>query len=348
MRLMSYQAVAHGADTVMFFQMRRSLGACEKFHGAVIDHVGQENTRIFREISALGEELENKVQGLTLGGRTNSKIAIVFDWDNWWASEYSAGPSRLINYTEEVKQYYKALYEMNYSIDMVSVEDDLSSYQLVIAPLLYMCKEGYDKKLQEYVEQGGTFVTTYFSGYVDESDLVVTGGYPGKLRDLLGIWVEEIDALPEEEQNSFTYCGEKYPAKIAFDLMHLEGAEALSHYEKDFYAGMPVVAKNRVGKGQTYYVGTRSEQNFYQKFLKDICDELHIRPVANVPEGVEATIRNNSNGEFLFLLNNTSEERCIIMEKEGKDLLTGICYDIGEELKLSDAGVAIVHRELKH
>lgn len=346
MRLMSYQAVAHGADTVMFFQMRRSIGACEKFHGAVIDHVGHENTRVFREITSLGEELENNIKGLTLGSRMNSKIAIVFDWDNWWASEYSAGPSRLINYCEEIKQYYKAFYEMKYSVDFVSVEDDLSSYKLVVAPLLYMCKEGYDKKIKDYVEQGGTFITTYFSGYVDEHDLVVTGGYPGKLRNLLGLWVEEIDALPEEEHNSFIYRGKEYPAQIACDIMHLEGAVELGCYRKDFYADMPVLTRNMVGKGQTYYVGTRSDQTFYRKYLKDICDELQINPVVNGPEGVEATIRCNSNGEFLFLLNHTPEEKDIVMEKDGKDLITGKCYNKGEELKLSATGVAIVQREL--
>lgn len=344
MRLWSYQAVAHGADTVMFFQMRRSLGACEKFHGAVIDHVGHENTRVFREIAEMGDELENKIADLTLGSRIDSKIAIVFDWDNWWASEYSAGPSRFINYCKEIKQYYKALYSMNHAVDLVSVEDDLSKYKLVIAPLLYMCKEGYDEKIRAYVKQGGTFLTTYFSGYVDEHDLVVTGGYPGKLRDVLGIWVEEIDAVPEEEGNSFIYKGKHYPAVIACDLMHLEGAEALCRYESDFYAGMPVVTKNSNGKGQTYYVGTRSSEEFYKSFLKDICEELEIAAVVKAPKGVEATLRKNKNGEFLFLLNHNQETVEIPMEQAGKDILTGKEYKTGEVMELQGTGVAIIHR----
>ena len=70
MRLWSYQAAAHGADTILFFQMRRSIGACEKYHGAVIDHVGNENTRVFREITALGEEL------VKIGDQTLSKELI--------------------------------------------------------------------------------------------------------------------------------------------------------------------------------------------------------------------------------------------------------------------------------
>ncbi len=342
MRLWSYQAVAHGADTVMFFQMRRSRGACEKFHSAVIDHVGHENTRLFREIAEMGEELESRVGGLTLGSRMDSKLAIVFDWDNWWASEFSAGPSTMINYAQEVKQYYKALYAQNYSVDIVSVEDDLSPYKLVIAPLLYMCKEGYDEKLREYVKQGGTFLTTYFSGYVEDHDLVVCGGYPGKLRDILGIWVEEIDALPKEESNSFVYRGKEYPATLACDLMHLEGAEELSGYQSDFYAGSPVLTKNAFGKGKAYYVGTRSSEEFYSNFLREICEELEIKPVACTPEGVEATMRKNDNGEFLFLLNHNSDSVMVRLEWGGTDILTGRQCMAGEPLMLPAAGVAII------
>lgn len=342
MRLWSYQAVAHGADTIMFFQMRRSLGACEKFHGAVIDHVGHENTRVFREIEALGAELNEKIKDLTLGSRMDSRIAIVFDWDNWWASGFSAGPSKSINYPKEVKQYYKALYNLHYSVDMVSVEDDLSGYKLVIAPLLYMCKEGFDGKIREYVENGGAFLTTYFSGYVDEHDLVVTGGYPGKLRDILGIWVEEIDALPEEESNSFHYKGKEHPAYLACDLMHLEGAQEICGYNSDFYAGMPVVTKNQYGQGLTYYVGTRTDEAFYKEFLGDICEELHIEPVIQAPEGIEATVRKNEKGEYLFLLNHTNDPLSVQMEKAGKDILSENHYEAGESIVMKAAGVAII------
>lgn len=343
MRLWSYQAVAHGADTVMFFQMRRSIGACEKYHGAVIDHVGTENTRVFREIAALGEELYG-IGSEVLGSRTNAKAAIIFDWDNWWAAEYSAGPSRLINYCSEITAYYKALNEQNISVNFVSVEEDLSSYKLVIAPLLYMCKDGFDEKVREYVKNGGRFLTTFFSGYVEDHDLVILGGYPGRLKDILGIWVEESDALPEEEANSFTYKGKTYPASVLCDLLHLQGAEGIAFYESDFYEGMPVLTCNSFGKGKAYYVAAHSSDEFYKDFLKEICEELDIRPVADVPAGVEAAIRENENGSFLFLLNHSAESVQIIVDEAGKDIISGSSYLAGDSLTLDKAGVAIIKR----
>ena len=261
MRLWSYQAMAHGADTVMFFQMRRSIGACEKYHGAVIDHVGNENTRVFREIAAMGQELK-ELGDNTLGARYHAKAAVFVDWDNWWGIEYSAGPSCDLRYLDEVFNYYRALEEQNYAVDIIGTEDDLELYDVVIAPILYMTKGDYDEKIRSFVKNGGTFVTTFFSGYVDEHDLVITGGYPGRLRDILGIWVEESDALPTDKCNHFIYNGNVYQAKLLCDIMHLEGAVELSEYQEDFYAQTPVITVNSYGKGKAYYVGTRSTEDF--------------------------------------------------------------------------------------
>ena len=344
MRLYSYQAAAHGADTIMFFQMRRSIGACEKYHGAVIDHVGNENTRVFREITALGEELTGLSDTL-LGARTPAKVAVVFDWDNWWATVLSAGPSRCINYYEEIYQYYKALLNLHIPMDFVGVDDDLSGYKVVIAPMLYMCKDGYDEKIRDFVKAGGTFLTSYFSGYVEDHDLVITGGYPGRLRDILGIWVEESDAIPEGDagiKHTFAYKNVTYPAEVLCDLLHTEGAETLSTYDNDFYAGMPVLTCNTFGSGKAYYVATRSNQDFYRAFLTDIMKEAGVEPLAEGSDKVEITLRENKNGSFLFLLNPTDESQEVTLKKAGTDLLGKVDYQAGEKITLAPKAVAIV------
>lgn len=342
MRLWSYQAMAHGADAIMFFQMRRSIGACEKYHGAVIDHVGNENTRVFREIAKLGEELK-QLGSKTLGSTMDSKVAVVVDWDNWWALEYSAGPSCDLKYLDEVFGYYRALEEQNYSVDLIGVNDDLSKYEVVIAPILYMTKGSYDEKIREYVKNGGTFITTFFSGIVDEHDLVINGGYPGHLRDILGIWVEEIDALPAGTTNAFTYEGKEYEAKLLCDIMHLEGAKALATYEKDFYANTPVLTVNEYGKGKAYYVGTRSSEDFYQTFLKERLEEKGIQPVLEVEGvGIEATERIKGDEHYLFVLNHNDTEGTFVMPKAKVDLLTGRTYTKGEVVTIPAKEVMIL------
>lgn len=342
MRLLSLQAAAHGADAIQFFQIRRGIGACEKYHGAVIDHAGRDDTRVFREVTALGEELQTLGDAF-LEGRTPSETAIVFDWDNWWAVEYSAGPSVRMKYLDAIRDYYAAAFEQNIPVDIVGVEDDISSYKVVIAPLLYMTKTGYADKIRAFVEQGGTFITTYFSGIVEEHDLVLPGGYPGELKDILGIWVEENDALPEGEENAFIYEGNQYPADVLCDLMHLEGgAKSISVYEKDFYQGTPVLTKNHYGKGTAYYVGTRSNAEFYRHFLKNIFQEARVEPVMVTPEGVEAAVRENEKGRTLFLLNHAVDSKQVVLDRNYVDLVSKKEYRAGEKLELKGKDVVIL------
>ncbi len=343
MRLWSYQAIAHGADTVMFFQMRRSIGACEKYHGAIIDHAGRENTRVFREATVLGEEL-NILQDVTLGARQESKVAILFDWDNWWGVEYSAGPSILMKYHDEVINYYEALHSQNIGVDIIGVDDSLDKYDVVIAPILYMVKGNYDEKVRSYVKKGGTFVTTFFSGYVDDSDIVV-GAYPGKLSDILGIWVEESDALPEGNTNSFIYQEKTYEASLLCDIIHLEGASRLADYEEDFYAGSPVITENKFGSGKAYYVGARSNAEFYKQFTSDICKEKDIKPMYAPIEGVEAVVREQEDYSILFLLNHSNEDREIIMDNTYENLLDKSIIEENAHFTLKKKDVLILKKD---
>lgn len=341
MRLWSYQAVAHGADAVLFFQLKRSIGSCEKYHGAVIDHVGTENTRVFREVAELGAELE-KLGEEILGSTQKAETALMFDWENWWAVEYSAGPSVDLKYHDEVLNYYTALHRQNIAVDLIGEENDLSGYKLVIAPVLYMTKPGVDERIREFVRNGGTFITTFFSGYVDENDLVIIGGYPGRLRDILGIWVEEIDALPKSSKNSFVYGGQAYSAGMLCDIMHLEGAKSLAEYQEDFYAGTPVITCNSFGKGQAYYVGTRPEQAFYERLMQEVCEKQGIRPVVGTPAAVEATERSRGKEHYLFLLNHGEEAEKMPVPQACIDLLTSRAYGEKEPLELAAKGVAIL------
>lgn len=327
MRLWSYQAVARGADTVLFFQLRRSIGACEKYHGAVIEHVGHEHTRVFREVAELGRELEQLGDTL-LDARTDAAIGIVYDWENRWALELSSGPTVALNYVNEVHKYYDTLFQMHVETDMVSVEEDFGKYDIVIAPVMYMVKPGFAKKVEEFVANGGTFITTFFSGIVNENDLVTTGGYPGELRSVLGIWAEEIDALLPGRTNQIVMkeaWGElsgQYECGLLCDLIHAEGAEVLAEYGSDFYKGMPAVTSNRFGKGRAYYVASSPDAAFLQGFLKNLCDDKGIRPLLDAPAGVEVARRVKDGKAFLFLLNHNEEAAEVEIGSVGmKDLL---------------------------
>ncbi|OOC63497.1 beta-galactosidase [Paenibacillus ihbetae] len=329
MRLWSYQAVAHGADTVMFFQLRRSIGACEKYHGAVIEHVGHEHTRVFRECAELGKELQQLGDQL-LDARSDAKVAIMYDWENRWGIELSSGPTVALNYVGEVHKYYDALHQLHIQTDMIGVEEDLSQYEVVIAPVMYMVKPGFAKRVEEFVSRGGTFLTTFFSGIVNENDIVTLGGYPGELRSLMGIWAEEIDALLPGQQNQMIIRGkhgeleDSYDCGILCDVIHTEGAEVVAEYGSDYYKGMPSLTVNRFGQGKAWYVASSPDAKFLQDLMKTICAEHGIQSVLDAPAGVEATRRVKDGKAFTFVLNHTAEAKTVPLGDEVyKDLLTG-------------------------
>ena len=320
--LWSYQAIAHGADAIQYFQMRRTRGACEALHGAVIDHVSSSNTRVYREVKALGDELKD-INSELLGSRFHSKVAIYFDWNNWWAINDSAGPSEDLDYISEIRKYYCAFFRQHVTVDFVGAEDDLSEYEIVVAPVLFMSSEAFSKKIEAFVNAGGTFVTTYFSGMVDEEYLYVLGGYPGYYKDVLGIWVEESDALPKDMANSFVYNGKMFDAKLICDIIHpvdllnesykgkADSLKILSKYEQDFYKDTAVITKNKYGRGYAYYVGTSSTEDFYDELIRDILAECKITSIVDADVDVEVTERYSERGIFTFILNHTNEVKAV-------------------------------------
>ena len=324
MRAQSYQTIAHGADTVQFFQLRRSKGGCEKFHGAVISHSGSSETRVFKEVSQLGAELQSLGTTL-LGADSPAEVGILFDWDNYWALEYASGPSVDLRYCDQIHQYYRYFYNRHIPVDMVPVDGDFSRYKVIAAPVLYMVKEGVAEALEKFVAGGGTLITGFMSGIVDQSDNVHLGGYPGPLRKLCGVWAEEIDALAPGQQNSLRFPdGFTAPCSLLCDILHLEGAEPLAHYGEDFYAGTPAVTCNRFGKGTVYYVGTQPDEAGLARVLDRMAETAGIRPLLPEDTPLEVTRRVKDGKEYRFLLNFTRDPQPVPASLRGQsDLLTG-------------------------
>ena len=338
MRAQSIQTMAHGADTVQFFQLRRSVGGCEKFHGAVIGHVGHNNTRVFREVKQLGEELE-RLGTSTLGSVNQADVGIIFDWDNYWALDYTSGPTEDLKYVDQIHHYYKFFYDNNIGVNMIPVDADFSKYKIVVAPVLYMVKEGMKEALTKFVENGGILITTFMSGLVDESDNVHLGGYPGPLRELAGVWVEEIDALAPEQTNTITFTdGTRMTCNLLCDLMHLEGAQLLASYDENFYAGMPAITKNTFGKGCTYYIGTNMGQEGIDKVLKMATQQANVHPVVKEPTALEVVCRKTADSTHYYIFNFKETEIVIPDQFVGyTDLLTGKKVESGMRMKHYDA-----------
>ncbi len=310
--LSSIQAVAHGSDTVQYFQWRKSRGSAEKFHGAVVDHAGHENTRIFRDVAEVGEVLQ-KLDGV-IGTTVKPDAAIIYDWENRWAIDdmHALGRDRR-HYPETVIAHYRPFWQRGIPVDVIPEWADYSSYKLIVAPMLYMLQPGVADRLKQFVADGGTVVMTYWSGLVDENDLSFLGGWPGGgLREVFGIWDEETDTLAAGERNQVVVADGSaagisgtYEARDYFALIHTEGAEVLATYGSDFYAGRPALTLNRYGKGRAYYMASRNEDRFLDDFYGKLAQDMGLLRALDteLPKGVTAQLRTDGENKFIFVMN---------------------------------------------
>ncbi|SBT46185.1 beta-galactosidase [Micromonospora narathiwatensis] len=349
MRLWSWQAVAHGADAVLFFQLRAARGACEKYHGAVVGHAGRADTRVFREVSQLGAEFD-RLGGATLGARTPARIALLFDWDSWWALEISDGPSRLVRYQQVVLAYHRALWDAGVDVDVVAVTADLSRYDVVVAPALHLIKGDLPVRLAEVAARGGSVVTTFLSGRVDENDNAFLMDVPGPLGELMGVRVDEWDARgPEFVNPVLLRAGTdriEVASRLVFELVIPQGAEVVGTYQADFYADTPAVTRNAFGDGEGWYVAAGLDQEGVSWVIRQVLDRHHLAgPYADVPD-LETAVRVAPDGVRLrFLLNHRAEPVEVTAYAGGVDLLTGDRVEGGQPVRLDPRGVMVVRED---
>lgn len=354
LRLWTYQAIAHGADATLFFQIRQCRGASEKYHGAVVGHGGRDDTRVFRECAELGRELAGL--GEIVGARTTSRVALLFDWPSWWAVDLSDGPSRHLDYRQLAIDYYTPWFDRGVSVDVIFAESELTPYDIVLAPGLHMMSEGFGARVEEYVAGGGRFVASVMSGLVDEDDLAHLLPGPGVLGKVMGIRIDETDSQPVGHVNAVAFSGRTSAeadgtretvceSRLVFDVIQREGAESVAEYRDDFYAGSSAVTRNRYGKGSGWYVGTVLDAAGMAELVDLIADDCDID--MRRPDGVEKAVRSievdGREMSFEFWLNHSGELREIVVGG-GIELLSGRRYRGGEVLELGPAEVAIMRR----
>lgn len=307
----SMQAIAHGGEGSLYFQIRQSRGSSEKFHGAVIDHYGGKDTRVFKEVSEVGAALK-ELQELA-GTEMQSRVALIYDWDSQWAMEDSQGPrNKGLHYHEALLKFYRGFRKQGVNVDLIDMEQSLEGYKVLALPMVYMFKEGFAEKVRGFVEKGGVLVTSYWSGIADDTDRCYLGGTPHGLMDVLGLRSTEIDGLYDWEENTFVPEKENelgltktYTCKYLCDLVELRGARTLMTYGKDFYEGYPALTVNDYGKGKAWYVAADAQTEFYDEFLAKVLKNSGVNcgVKGEIPEGLEITVREKEDVKYYIYQN---------------------------------------------
>ena len=338
MRLWSHQAVARGAEGVLFFQWRASRAGSEKFHSGMLPHAGTES-RTWREVVALGQELRRL--DAVLPTRVQADVAILFDWESWWALELDSKPSQAVRLLDQVRSYYEPLYRRNITVDFVAPDADLSGYRLVLVPNLYLVRDQTAQMLERFVTAGGIVVMSFFSGIVDEFEHIRLGGYPAPFRNLLGLRITEFAPYALDQHNVLiTADGQRFPCTLWSDVIDLAGAEVLAWYGDDWFAHQPALTRHRLGQGEAYYLGTRPNEAGMDWLLTQACQAAGVDSAAHVPAGVEAVRRQSADTRLLYVLNHGATAVTITLAEPCTDLLTD--RRLMDSLTLEPQAVAVL------
>jgi beta-galactosidase len=329
--LSALQAVAHGSRSAQYFQWRKSRGNYEKYHGAVVDHVGHEKTRTFREVAEIGTLLESLPE--LAEARVESAVGMIHDWESMYALAEDNGILNEVFHRQPTAHkrafmpYYRALVENRVMVDFLPSDGMWwEGKKLIVAPMWYLVREENARRVAEFVEAGGTFVTTYWSGAVGPNALCHLGGLPGPLRPLMGIWVEEASAMQEHQSVAARLPdGEVVKVRQFAESIHLEGASAWATFTSGIFAGQPAATLNRRGNGQAIYLGGRFPLRTLRSLFSSLLDEQKIPRLlpSELPPGVYATRRKGSDGDVVFLMNFGEAPATVRLDEAGKGLPDG-------------------------
>jgi beta-galactosidase len=332
MRRNSLTHVARGADAVMFFQWRASRFGAEKFHSAMLPHSGT-RSRLWQEVVRLGGDLGALHE--VRGSLVRADVAVLWDWESWWALELDWRPSVDLSYRERVGAFYEQLWDARLTVDFVAPAADLAGYRLVVVPSLYLMSTTAAKVLHDYVAGGGTLVVSYFSGIVDANDAVHPGGHPGALRDVLGLEVEEFLPLRQGQEVSL---GDGLRGDVWAEHIRLAGARSVHDYADGPAAGGPAVTRHRLGAGTAWYVSTRLRGAALDRVLREVYPAAGVEVDDDLPRDVEVVRRKGADADYLFVLNHTDAE--VRLAASGTELLTGRRCE--SELRVPAGGTAVL------
>lgn len=339
--------VAMGADAVCYFQWRQSKAGAEKFHSAMVPHAG-EDSAVFRDVCELGADLNKLSDEGILGSRlAKSRVAVVFDYESEWATEHTATPTQHVHHVDEPLAWFRALADQGVTADVVPVRGAWDDYEMVVLPSVYLLSEETTRRVRDYVVGGGRLVVTYYTGISDEKDHVWLGGYPGSIRDVVGVRVEEFMPMGDD----FTGVPDRLELSngaVAHDIADVigsvdESATVLETFKDNPWTGMdgaPAIVAHTFGEGRSVYVGARLGRDGIALSLPEILDSLGMAEAGGNDGRVLHVEREGADGSrFVFSFNRTHET--VRVPVEGEVVVSSFADVDGETASIKPNGVIV-------
>jgi beta-galactosidase len=306
----------------------------------MVPHGRPEHSPTWHEVTRLGQELGRL--DTVCGTRVRAEIAILHDWESWWALELPSKPSTRVHHIDQLESYYRHLFDANLTTDFARPEDDLSAYRLVLAPSLYLVSDEAAENLAGFVEAGGTLVMSFFSGIVDPFEHIRLGGYPEPFKRLLGLEVVDWLPLADGEEIKLKFADRSQSqGDLWSELITLSGAQVIASFASSTLDSHPAVTSHSFGQGRAIYIGTRPHSAAMARILREAWTEAGVKPALEAPPGVSALRRVGPRSRLLFLLNHRDDYVEVPVTDPGVNLVDGAEVHRGL-LRLGPRGVAVI------
>jgi beta-galactosidase len=332
----SLSHVARGADGIAYFQFRASLTGAEKFHSALVPHAGPDTAR-WREAVQLGEYLHRLAE--VRGSTVDAPVGIVFDWPSQWACEQDGHPSVLLQPADQALRAHRAFTSSGATCEVIGWQGDLTRYRVLVLPAVYLCSPVNARRVAAAAKAGAHVVVTPFTGIADDNDHVYPGGYPGALRELLGVRTSEFFPLAADEVVRLDDHGSGL--LWSEELAAGSDVDVIAHYTDGHLAGSAAISCRVAGAGAAYYLSTVPDPDTWRSLAARVLAAAAVTPLP-VAADVELVRRRSAHAAWLFVLNHSAET--VSVPVAGHDVLTG--RHVAAPLQLAAGGCAVLRQEV--
>lgn len=305
-KMWSYQAMAHGCESLLYFRYRGASKGAEQFCYGILD-ADNVKGRKFREVQSFFADIRRYEKALS--SPVQSKVAILWDYDSL-ASLRIQRQSLLLNAPREMQKLYKPFFDANVPVDVLPSGSDFSSYRIVLVPQMMVAKPDFQAKAEEFVRNGGILVLTFRTAVKDvDNNLPFGEAVPVGFQALAGVAVEETESLQELE--AFPLVGRdgaQGVGGIFRDMLVCRDAEALYRYGDAFYSAYAAVTRKRhPGGGAVYYLGCGMDEGTTEAMVRLMMEDAGIEAIDS-DSGVEVVVRGGGEQKIRMLINHNGHE----------------------------------------
>lgn len=345
-RTMAWQAVSRGADGLLYWQWRPAPASQEQLHGSLVDHAGLPRP-FYEEARQIAGDFR-KASRFIAGSQFTARAAILNDYESRWSIQWQKH-HRNFDYLGHLLHYYRPLVQANIQVDIISPEQPLKGYKLVIAPSLAIMDQERFAHLKEYVENGGYLLLTPRSAMKNRDNALLPERQPGPFRAMAGVEVIDYFALDENvpvKGNWFSGVSQTWAEMLSVLDTNLTLLVATYGTSNGWLDGQPAMSVKGTRSGMVYYIGAYLDPSTQATFMNHISQVTGLAKVLDTPVGVTASRRTKADkSEVIIVVNHTREEQSVSLGSSTfENQLTGSIH--AGAMKLPPYGVAVLTKSM--